>query len=227
MSIMDFSHIENWVFDLDNTLYPAKHNLFDQVDQRMTDFIANALDVDALEARHLQKLYLKDYGTTLAGLMQHHNMQPDAFLEFVHDVDVSVLPPSPSLCCAIDRLPGRKYIFTNGTHAHAQRVMQRLGIDHQFDDIFDIIRANYMPKPAANIYTDMLNSFGLKAQTTAFFEDMPRNLKPAHDLGLTTILIRSHELDELERSYHGDDDADHVHHTTHCLETFLTNIKFD
>jgi len=153
-------------------------------------------------------------------------MHPDAFLEFVHDVDVSVLPPSPGLSKAIDRLPGRKYIFTNGTQAHAQRVMARLGISHHFDDIFDIIKANYLPKPAVNIYTDMLNAFDLKPKTTAFFEDMPRNLKPAHDLGLTTVLIRTHELDALERSYNGDDDADHVHHTTHCLETFLTTIKF-
>ncbi len=166
-----FAQITDWVFDLDNTLYPAEHNLFSQVDQRMTAFIAEELALAPFEARRLQKLYLRDYGTTLAGLMAHHNMPPEKFLDFVHDVDISVLPPDPQLEKAINKLPGRKFIFTNGTRAHAERVAGQLGILHLFDDIYDIVEANYIPKPHPNIYPHMLARFNLRAEPTAFFED--------------------------------------------------------
>ncbi|MEC8565567.1 MAG: pyrimidine 5'-nucleotidase, partial [Pseudomonadota bacterium] len=129
-----FSDIDSWVFDLDNTLYPAKHNLFAQVDKRMTAFIQDALSVSREEAYRLQKDYLRDYGTTLAGLMNRHNMMPDAFLDFVHDIDVSVLSPDPTLRDMIDALPGRRFIFTNGTRDHATRVATRLGICDLFHD---------------------------------------------------------------------------------------------
>jgi putative hydrolase of the HAD superfamily len=223
--MVDFSHITDWVFDLDNTLYPAKHDLFDQVDQRMTAFIGEALGLSLVEARRLQKLYLRDYGTTLAGLMHRHAMQPDAFLDFVHDIDVSVLAPAPKLDAALARLPGRKFIFTNGTRAHAERVSAQLGVLHHFTDIFDIVRADYIPKPNANIYPAMLTQFDLEPTRTAFFEDMSRNLKPAHALGMTTILIRDRIPSAEEEAYLGSDDDPHVHHLTHCLETFLGEVK--
>lgn len=223
--MLDLSHITDWVFDLDNTLYPSAHDLFHQVDKRMTQFISEALDLSPVEARRLQKLYLRDYGTTLAGLMNRHAMQPDAFLDFVHDIDVSVLAPAPGLDQALAKLPGRKFIFTNGTRAHAERVATQLGVLHHFTDIFDIVRAEYVPKPNANIYPQMLAQFDLQPRQVAFFEDMSRNLKPAHDLGMTTILIRDRDLSEDEKAYHGPDDHDHVHHLTHCLETFLNSVK--
>jgi putative hydrolase of the HAD superfamily len=223
----DFSHITDWVFDLDNTLYPAKHDLFDQVDQRMTAFIGEALGLSLVEARRLQKLYLRDYGTTLAGLMHRHAMQPDAFLDFVHDIDVSVLAPAPGLDAALADLPGRKFIFTNGTRAHAERVSTQLGVLHHFTDIFDIVSADYIPKPNAHIYPAMLARFDLDPKRTAFFEDMSRNLKPAHELGMTTVLIRDRKPSEDEEAYLGSDDDPHIHHLTHCLETFLATVNVE
>ena len=188
-----FSDIDAWVFDLDNTLYPAQHNLFAQVDKRMTAFIQDALSVSHEKAYRLQKDYLRDYGTTLAGLMNRHNMAPDAFLDFVHDIDVSVLAPDTALRNMIDALPGRKFIFTNGTQEHATRVATRLGIGDLFHDIFDIVSANYVPKPNAQIYPAMLAKFGIEAQRSVFFEDMARNLPPARALGMTTVLLRDHD----------------------------------
>lgn len=223
--MVDFTHIKDWVFDLDNTLYPAKHDLFHQVDQRMTEFIARVLDLSAVEARRLQKLYLRDYGTTLAGLMNRHAMEPTAFLDFVHDIDVSVLPPSPELAAHLSALPGRKFIFTNGTRGHAERVATQLGVLDQFEDIFDIVSANYVPKPNADIYPTMVAKFNLQADKTVFFEDMARNLKPAHDLGMTTVLVRNAPLTAQEQDYHGADEGDHVHHNTTCLETFLETVR--
>lgn len=239
-----FTRITDWVFDLDNTLYPSEHDLFFQVDQRMTAFISEALALEAPEARRLQKLYLRDYGTTLAGLMAQHNMPPQKFLDFVHDVDVSVLPPDPDLARAIERLPGRKFIFTNGTHAHAERVAGQLGVLHLFDDIFDIVRADYIPKPHPDIYPNMLKQFDLIAQNTAFFEDLARNLEPAHHLGMTTVLIDENgsrgQLPEFELTPSMPDreatperrppsgasaeDQNHIHHTTPNLKHFLGQI---
>jgi putative hydrolase of the HAD superfamily len=221
----DLKHITDWVFDLDNTLYPSRHNLFDQIDKKMTNFIAQALDLDAIEARRLQKLYLRDYGTTLAGLMKRHAMSPDAFLDFVHDIDVSVLSPAPELSAQIEQLPGRKYIFTNGTKDHADRVMERLGVEHHFEGIFDIIEAKYRPKPHADIYPMMLEQFNLEPKTTAFFEDMSRNLKPAHALGMTTILIRdTSNLSDEYKALGFDETGDYVHHETHDLSHFLDKV---
>lgn len=232
-----FLHVTDWVFDLDNTLYPSEHDLFAQVDQRMTAFIAETLALDAVEARRLQKLYLRDYGTTLAGLMARHQMSPDAFLDFVHDIDVSVLPPDPDLAGAIDRLPGRKFIFTNGTRAHAERVAGQLGILHLFDDIFDIVSANYVPKPHPDIYPNMLDQFSLKADTTAFFEDLARNLAPAHALGMTTILIdptgSGGSLPHVDTGVQPTNPSEdplavagthYIHHSTADLRSFLEQI---
>ncbi|MGI9439863.1 MAG: pyrimidine 5'-nucleotidase [Parvibaculales bacterium] len=232
--MQNFQKIDSWVFDLDNTLYSLHYNLFAQVDVKMTRFIEKRLNVDYQQARYLQKLYLRDYGTTLAGLMHKHNIEPDAFLEFVHDIDVSVLPPDPDLRGAIAKLPGRKFIFTNGTAIHAERVASQLGLRDVFDDVFDIRAANYIPKPNAHIYPHMLAHFSLAPSRTAFFEDMARNLAPAHDLGMATILVQhvnaANELDKEAENKIGLKMPenhilpDYVHHHTPDLKQFLAAI---
>jgi putative hydrolase of the HAD superfamily len=223
-----FVDITGWVFDLDNTLYPASQNLFAQIDKRMTAFIGEALAVERDEAYRLQKQFLGEYGTTLAGLMNKHGLPPGPFLDFVHDIDVSVLAPDPQLSDALAALPGKKFIFTNGTVAHAKRVMGRLGVDGHFDDIFDIVAGDYLPKPNPAIYPSMLARFGLDAQNTAFFEDMARNLTPAHQLGMTTVLVEESGKDSLEamnmpREYRNHDDT-HIHHKTDNLTGFLKQV---
>ena len=226
--MQSFADIHGWVFDLDNTLYPASQNLFAQIDKRMTAFIGEALGVDKDEAYRLQKQFLGEYGTTLAGLMNKHGMPPGPFLDFVHDIDVSVLPPDPTLSDAIAALPGRKFIFTNGTVEHAKRVMNRLGVAAHFEDIFDIVAGDFSPKPNPEIYPAMLARFGLVPEKTAFFEDMARNLSPAHALGMTTILVEESGSDTLEAmnmpaEYRSHNDA-HIHHKTNDLSGFLSKI---
>lgn len=223
-----FSDINGWVFDLDNTLYPASRNLFAQIDKRMTAFIGEALNVERDEAFRLQKQFLGEYGTTLAGLMNKHGMPPGPFLDFVHDIDVSVLAPDPELAANIAALPGRKFIFTNGTVAHAEQVMEQLGVAMHFEDIFDIVAADYIPKPNADIYPTMLTRFGLEPQRSAFFEDMARNLTPAHALGMTTVLVKEDGVDGLKamnmpEQYRQEETA-HIHHATDDLNGFLRSV---
>ena len=224
-----FSDIENWVFDLDNTLYAPGKNLFAQIDVRMTAFIQDALGVDKQEAYRVQKQFLGEYGTTLSGLMQEHGLPPGPFLDFVHDIDVSVLDPDPKLAQALAALPGRKFIFTNGTLAHAERVATRLGIMGHFDDVFDIVAADYQPKPNAEPYPKMLARFGIEAQRTAFFEDMARNLTPAHKLGITTILVAEDGTDVNEKmnmpKQYRQHDAAHIDVTTDDLTALLSDIS--
>ena len=224
-----FSDIENWVFDLDNTLYAPGKNLFAQIDVRMTAFIQDALGVDKQEAYRVQKQFLGEYGTTLSGLMQEHGLSPGPFLDFVHDIDVSVLDPDPKLAQALAALPGRKFIFTNGTLAHAERVATRLGIMGHFDDVFDIVAADYQPKPNAEPYPKMLARFGIEAQRTAFFEDMARNLTPAHKLGITTILVAEDGTDVNEKmnmpEQYRQHDAAHIDVTTDDLTALLSDIS--
>jgi putative hydrolase of the HAD superfamily len=193
--MQEFQRINAWVFDLDNTLYPTTLELFSQIDVRMTSFIQEELQVDRDEAYKIQKDYLGEYGTTLSGLMNQHNMPPERFLDFVHDIDVSVLSPDPALAAAIDALPGRKFIFTNGTEAHAERVSNRLGVHHLFHDVFDIVAANYIPKPQADVYPAMVEKFDIQADEAVFFEDMARNLAPAHRLGMKTVLVHGEDDD--------------------------------
>ena len=140
-------HVEHWVFDLDNTLYPARSNLFAQIDQRMGEYIRSHYDLPEAEAKALQKRLFRDYGTTLRGLMNERAVDPGPFLEFVHDIDISAIGPSPTLAAALADLPGRKIVFTNGSVRHAERVLGRLGVVSQFDGIFDIVAADYVPKP--------------------------------------------------------------------------------
>ena len=223
-----FGDIEAWVFDLDNTLYPAGQNLFAQIDVRMTALIQDALKVDRDEAYRVQKEFLGEYGTTLSGLMNVHGLPPGPFLDFVHDIDVSVLKADPHLAEALDALPGKKFIFTNGTVGHAENVTEQLGIADLFDDVFDIVAADYRPKPHADIYPKMLSRFGIEAHKSAFFEDMARNLTPAHKIGMKTVLVTEDGEDGIAKmnmpeKYRQHDEA-HIDVTITDLSGFLKNL---
>ena len=217
-----------WIFDLDNTLYPAECNLFAQVDQKMGEFIARYLGVPFVYARHLQKTYYRQFGTTLCGLMKVHRMDPKPFLDYVHDLDLSVVREHPELAAAIDRLPGRKLIFTNGSRAHAERVAGKLGVLQCFEGIFDIRDADYVPKPTASCYDQFCRAHGVEPKASAMFEDIPRNLEPPHILGMTTVLVRSeanpdHPVAQTIRSWV--EPPEHVHHMTHDLAGFLGGVS--
>lgn len=209
--------IETWVFDLDNTLYPASCNLFVQVDQRIGAFVAQLLALPPDQARVVQKGYLAKYGTTLRGLMVEHGLTPSEYLDFVHDIDLSVVMPDPGLDRALTRLPGRKLVFTNGTIGHAERVLARLGITRHFEAVFDIHAADYVPKPEPSVYDVLLRRHAIQPRRAMLFEDMARNLKPAHDLGMTTAWVR---VDWTWAQPEGADLA-HVHHVIEELTPWL------
>ena len=220
----DFSTVTEWVFDLDNTLYPRRADLFSQIDQKMTGFIRALLDLDHDAARKLQKQYYRDHGTTLQGLMVNHGIDANDFLAAVHDIDYSVLTPDPELGEAIRALPGRKFIFTNGDVPHARRTAEALGILDHFDDIFDIVAAELMPKPAPDTYRRFLEINGVHPAKAAMFEDLPRNLAAPHELGMRTVLIVPDNMDlVLGESWEQEGgDAAHVHYVTDDLRSFLT-----
>ncbi|MCG8563409.1 MAG: pyrimidine 5'-nucleotidase [Hyphomicrobiales bacterium] len=221
-----FARTDCWIFDLDNTLYPAECNLFLQVDQRMGEFIASYLDVPFIEARRLQKDYYRKFGTTLSGLMQCHGLDPEKFLDYVHDIDVSMLPDGSVLGAALDRLPGRRYIFTNGSRGHAENVAGALGILDRFDDVFDIGAAGYVPKPDRDAYRRFLDAHGVKAESAAMFEDMPQNLAMPHAFGMVTVLVKARNFDHPAQRGMDDWEAppDHVHHITEDLTGFLSDV---
>jgi putative hydrolase of the HAD superfamily len=185
----DFSHVDTWVFDLDNTLYPHHLNLWQQVDDRIRGFIADFLKVTPEDAFRIQKDYYKRYGTSMRGLMAEHNLTPDDYLDYVHKIDHSPLLPNPALGDALERLPGRKLILTNGTRAHAATVMARLEIDKHFEDVFDIAAADLDPKPLPQVYDRFLKKHGVTPERAAMFEDLARNLDVPHRLGMTTVLV--------------------------------------
>ena len=183
--------IDCWIFDLDNTLYSFETDLFAQIDVRMGEFIQAALGVDRAAARRLQKSYFRAYGTTLRGLMVNHGTDPTAFLDYVHDIDHSVLAPAPELSAALAALSGRKLVFTNGSVRHAARVLDRLGIAGHFESVFDIAAADYVPKPFDHGYERLLETHRVCADTAAFFEDSLANLRPAAARGMMTGWLRN------------------------------------
>ena len=186
-----FKSTESWVFDLDNTLYCASTNIFGQIDVRMKSFISELLDIEPDKAHKIQKKYFHDYGTTLRGLMDRHNVNPKSFLDHVHDINIQDLKPNLKLEKSLHKIPGRKIIFTNADVNHAERVMKRLGIIDHFEAVFDIVACNYIPKPEPQAYLDLISHFDLDPKKTVFFEDMARNLKPASDLGMTTVWVQT------------------------------------
>ena len=181
---------DSWVFDLDNTLYPASSSLFPQIDKRMKEFISRLLQVDVDEAHRLQKQYYREFGTTLRGLMSNHAVPPDEFLEYVHEIDHTVLEPNPRLDAALGKLPGRKFIFTNGSFRHAENVLAQLGLAHHFQDIFDIKAADYVPKPAIEPYRKLVAQFRVDPANAVMIEDLARNLVAARELGMATVWVR-------------------------------------
>ncbi len=184
-----FRPIQAWIFDLDNTLYPRHSNLFQQIDARIQSYVQKLLDVSHDDAKVIQKTFYREHGTTLRGLMVEHDIDPDEFLEFVHDIDHSPVEPDPALGAAIARLPGRKFIFTNGSRPHAEKVAGRLGVTDHFEDIFDIVAADLVPKPERETYERFINRFDVLPQNAAMFEDLARNLKVPKVIGMRTVLI--------------------------------------
>ena len=221
-----FEHIRNWIFDLDNTLYPADCNLFAEIDLRMGNFIAEYLDLSYEDARRLQKKYYFDYGTTLSGLMKEHGLEPKIYLDYVHDIDLSPVKPSPSLAASLEKLPGRRLIFTNGSRAHATNVAEKLGVLHLFDDVFDIGAAQYIPKPDARAYKHFMDAHDIDGATSAMFEDMPQNLKEPHLLGMTTVLIKSNYFDHPAQTElaNATERPEYIHHLSDDLDDFLGNL---
>ena len=218
-----FAHVDTWVFDLDNTLYPASCRLFDQIDVKMGDFVSRLLGVDHAEAKRRQKEMFYRHGTTLRGLMTEHGITPGDFLDYVHDIDHSAVPANQPLDEALHALPGRKLIFTNGTVAHAEKVLNRIGITHHFGDIFDIVHADFIPKPEMEPYRKFVRQTGIRPETAAMFEDIARNLLAPHELGMTTVLVTSpdnHDAAHLNRTA---GDA-HIHHVTGDLAGFLSGL---
>jgi len=212
----DLDHIDTWIFDLDNTLYPARCRLFDQIDKRIADFIGNFFSVDYVEAKRIQKSYFKEFGTTLRGLMQRHGMAPEEYLNYVHDIDFSILEPAEQLNGALSRLPGRKLVFTNADVPYSERVMERLGIRHHFEEIYDIAAAAYVPKPFPEAYAMLIERHTIKPRASIFFEDIARNLAPAAALGMTTVWVRH---DDVWSSWGADEVQ--AHYTTDDLATWL------
>jgi len=225
-STRGFHAVDTWVFDLDNTLYPHHVNLWQQVDERIRDYIAAFLQIPPAEAFRVQKEYYKRYGTSMRGLMTEHGMAPDDFLDFVHQIDHSPLEPNPTLGRAIARLPGRKLILTNGTRRHAQAVLARLELEQHFDDVFDIVAAELEPKPSPQTYARFLKAHAVDPARAAMFEDLARNLEVPHALGMTTVLVVPEHTREVFREdweLEGRD-APHVDHVTEDLAGFLERL---
>lgn len=221
-----FAGVNAWIFDLDNTLYPRHTDLYRQVDQRIRDYVQRLLKLPPEEAQRLQKDYYKRYGTTLRGLMEEHGIAPDDFLEYVHDIDHSPVEADPRLAAALKKLPGRKFIFTNGSRSHAEKVAERLGVTGHFDAIFDIVWSELLPKPHPATYDRLLAATGAAPHQSAMFEDLARNLVVPQALGMTTILVVPggtreifHEDWELEGR-----DAAHIDFLTDDLGAFLDKV---
>lgn len=208
-----FSHIRTWVFDLDNTLYPPQMRLFDQIEVRMTRYVMQALGVDQAQANHLRDHYWRTYGTTLAGLMREHNVDPAPYLSEVHEIDFSPLTPDPTLAKAITALPGRKIVYTNGCAPYAHSVIAARGLDGLFDAIYGIEHANFLPKPERAAFEHIFNIDGLDPAQAAMFEDDTRNLAAPHDMGMLTVHVAP---DPVPQS--------HIHHHTDDLAAFLSAL---
>jgi putative hydrolase of the HAD superfamily len=212
----DLRHVDVWLFDLDNTLYPIEAAFMGLIEKKMTAYVAREIGLSRDDAYALQKRYLAEYGTTLAGLMAHHGIQPEAFLDEVHDVSLDSLTPDPALRVALARLPGRRLVFTNGDAPHAARVLDKLSLADQFEAIFHIASADYLPKPDPKTFDKIVADHAIEPGATAFFEDSAKNLAPAAALGMTTVLVGPHAAASA---------AAFVHHRTDNLAAFLSAAR--
>ena len=208
-----FDHVSTWVFDLDNTLYPPRMRLFDQIEVRMTDWVMQALQVDRARADHLRAHYWQTYGTTLAGLMTEHGVDPGPYLTEVHDIDFSVLSPDPDLARAIRDLPGRKIVYTNGCAPYAEKVLSARGLGGMFDAVYGVEHAAFYPKPEARAFQTVFGLDGLTPTTAAMFEYDSRNLAVPHALGMQTVHVAPDPAP-----------AAHIHHHTDDLTDFLGRL---
>jgi putative hydrolase of the HAD superfamily len=209
------NHIDTWIFDLDNTLYPASCKLFDQMHVRMNEFIVQELKVSAKEANRLRRDYYLKYGTSLRGLMVERKMPPTPFLDYVHDIDYGAVVENEALADALDRLDGRKLIFTNGTTKHAVRVLEKLGLKNHFEAIYDIVDSDYIPKPVRTPYDKFVKLYGIRPETSTFFEDIQQNLSVPREMGMTTVLISEKDVTDLPA---------HIDHVAKDVTKFLDSI---
>jgi putative hydrolase of the HAD superfamily len=215
----DFVHIDTWIFDLDNTLYPASCRLFDQIDRRIGEFVAELLGIPFAEARAIQKHYFQTHGTSLRGLMIEHGVNPTRYMDFVHDIDLSAVPRNLQLGMALADLPGRKLVFTNGSEKHARRLLAHLGITDHFAGIFDIEAAGWLPKPERKTYEALIARYDVDPTRAVMVEDMSKNLEPAHEMGMTTVWVRN---DGSHLGWHVEGEgAPHVDHIADDLAAFL------
>lgn len=221
----DFRHVDAWIFDLDNTLYGAETKLFAQIERRMTLFVQEFLGLDAETARATQKAYYREHGTTLNGLMRVHGVDPDAYLAFVHDIDLSPLAPDAGLIRALARLPGRRFVFTNGCRNHATRVLDRLAVTELFDELWDIRTIEYRPKPDPDSYRAVLARVGATAARSAYFDDIARNLVPAHALGCTTVWLKNDSVWSKQGPEHPAASSEHIHYEATNLCSFLEELR--
>jgi putative hydrolase of the HAD superfamily len=222
----EFAHVDTWVFDLDNTLYPASSDLWPKIDARITLFMCQLFGLDGMSSRALQKYYYERYGTTLRGLMEEHEITADEFLEFVHDIDRSSLIPNHSLATAITGLPGRKLILTNGSREHALRTAEQLGLDKMFEDVFDIVASDLVPKPNPQAYERFFEKHGVDPAGSAIFEDIERNLVVPHARGMRTTLVvpKPGQRDHRDPWEVAKERPRHVDYVTDDLEGFLRQV---
>ena len=211
-----------WIFDLDNTLYPASCRLFDQVERRMGEYVQQLLSLEPEAARALQKQYFRDHQTTLNGLMIHHGVKPQDFLEFVHAIDLTPVEMDARLDQVLERLPGRKLIYTNGSVRHAENVMARLGVARHFETIFDIAEAAYVPKPDIAAYRALVGRHGIDPARAIMLDDMPRNLAPAAELGMTTVWVKT-DVAWAQPA----EEIPYIHHVAENLADWLHEISTD
>jgi putative hydrolase of the HAD superfamily len=214
--VCPLGEVETWIFDLDNTLYPGSCGLFTQVQERMNQYICTRLALTLEEAAALRARYFREHGTTMNGLMVVNRIDPHEFLNFVHDIDHSVVPANPDLVVALSGLGGRKLVYTNGSVRHAENLLAHLGIAHLFEDIFDIVASEFAPKPAMAPFRTFVGRFGVEPRRALMLEDMAINLAPAAELGMTTAWVRS-TLDWAA----ADADKDHIHHVVEDLAGFI------
>ncbi len=215
-----FNSIKCWIFDLDNTLYSGKTKVFEQVDKRMSKYISNKLNVSVADAKEIQKNYFHKYNTTLNGMIKNHKIDPDEFLEFVHDINIDFLQKNPVLAKEIEKLDGKKIIFTNGSRKHAINVSKQIGIDQLFDDIFDIVDAEFIPKPLLEPYKKLVKKHKIDPKLCVLVEDIARNLKPAYEMGMKTVWIENDEPWASKFS-----DSEFVNYRTNNLSEFLKKIN--
>ena len=216
----DFKFIKFWLFDLDNTLYSGKTKVFEQVDKRMSKYISEKLNVKIEEAKEIQKNYFYQYNTTLNGMIKNHKINANEFLDYVHDINVDFLKKDVQLSKELDKLEGKKIIFTNGSRNHAINITKRIGVDQHFDDIFDITDAKFIPKPAMEPYKKLVKKHKIDPKLSVFIEDIARNLKPAYEMGMKTVWIENDEPWAKKFS-----DSDFINYRTDNLSEFLKKIN--